>query len=114
MKLLKELLENYRYSDIEIKDIEISLEIGKADRKELLEVKRSIIIDKQIVDAALEELSEIERRIIELRYLIINVMDWEQVSCIMKYSMSQCKRTHTKAMKKLKKITERKEYKLVS
>lgn len=66
--------------------------------------KRIKEIEIKKIELALGLLNETELKIIQLRYLKLNPLTWEQISMKVGYSVSSCQKQKIKAINKIKKL----------
>ena len=109
---IKKLLSNYKTMKGQIECIDYEIELLKEHiefLKELRDTESSIIesnneiehkkaIKKRLddcinsIDKSLSELSDIERKIVELRYLEGKKHTWKEISNIVEYSSDYCRK----------------------
>lgn len=68
--------------------------------------KDYLVAEKRIIENALKHLSDIELKLVELRYFSRNKMTWLQISLKMGYDESYCKKLRNKIITKLINILE--------
>lgn len=82
-----------------------NLLIQKEKRINNLEKEKRIKeIEIKKIELALGLLNETELKIIQLRYLKLNPLTWEQISMKVGYSVSSCQKQKIKAINKIKKL----------
>lgn len=109
---VKKLLSNYKTMKAQIECIDYEIELlkehieflkGFRDTENSIiesnkEIKHKKAIKKMLeecinsIDNALNELSDIERKIVELRYLELEKHTWKEISSIVGYSSDYCRK----------------------
>lgn len=109
-KTIEIILDDYKNIDLKVKCLDIHINSALNDRLvfdgalsiEDLRIKRNKIIHKKdLVNNALNKLSDEEYKIVELRYFQKNKKTWYEIGTILGMDKDYCCRVNTKILNKL-------------